>query len=184
MVSDVLCEAGLRIPYGGASTHTGVYMALVPDLEFDCDGMITEWEYDAKVTESFSAIVFRHETSQNFSIVGINVIPPAFGHIVYRVPESERVFVTNGDFIGWYTHDGTVLGFSSTASSVVYYDNSWDKSIAPGDLVETQTFDSQNRMYSIKAMVESSLSLSGLCGQNLKEYYEIFSSSHLNTLFS
>ena len=76
-----------------------------PDQKFPCDGLVTEWRYQAKRSSAFQAMVWRQIVGSDtqFQIVGINDIPAGAVNttVTYTLPENESIIVRAGDVIGW-----------------------------------------------------------------------------------
>ena len=76
-----------------------------PDQSFRCNGQVTEWQYQAKTSNGFRAIVWRpvDESATKFRIVGINDIPAGAVNtpVTYSVPLNQSIRVQFGDVIGW-----------------------------------------------------------------------------------
>ena len=126
------------------------------DQRFSCNGEVTEWQYVAKQSHGFRAIVWRQmdSTATTFFVVGINDIPagPINTPVTYKVPEFERIRVKVGDMIGWSFGDGVLAFDIGGDHSVRWLGGNLHSSIQLNSVLQ---FDdgAGNREYSIAAKV-------------------------------
>ena len=123
-----------------------------PAKQVTCDGVVTEWRYQAMQSYPFKATIGRPVagSSTKFIIIGINDIPAGAVNqqVVYSVPENDRIAVQPGDFIGWAFQNG-VLSFTTGGSALVRW-------VSYSTLNVNQISDfngGQNRQYAIEATI-------------------------------
>ena len=131
-----------------------------PDQVIECDGLLSEWRYQAKVSAPFRAIVWRKAddapANTNFRIVGINDIPAGAVNteVTYQVPAEKRIAVEAGDMIGWSFGQG-VLTYNHNGGILVRWVGGHLHSTLEPDQLQNINGALGNREYSIKARVEA-----------------------------
>ena len=126
-----------------------------------CEGVVTEWHYQAVASHSFQVIVWRSlQNEDKLLVVGVTDIVggPVGEKVTYIVPVNERFEVKHGDLIGW-SHNEPILPWSSPVNCHVTDRIAWIKG---NDTVKRdQVFPGSNfngtecRQYSIQATVSS-----------------------------
>ncbi|XP_072044940.1 uncharacterized protein [Amphiura filiformis] len=136
---------------------TNDWTFVIPGKETPCDGVITHWNFWAKRSEPFRAIVWRRVANEDdqFKIVGINNIPASLPgqEIHHTVDINEHI----------YTKEGDVLGFAFKRPLLAYQSGSsdsaavrWFRNTDPYEMVsgEVYSFDgTDNRAYLLQAII-------------------------------
>lgn len=127
------------------------------------DGFVTQWKYVSTASAPFIGIIWRQYRKDHFEIVDINYIPgaPINQNVTYNVPAAERIYVKNGDFMGFYfiSHGVFWYDFSrknmpgSDRSSCHFFTESDVGKIRKGLI--TRLSHAKWRAYSLQLTVES-----------------------------
>ena len=153
--SDEYCFAGWPIQNHGTEDAAGYHM-IYPAKQITCDGVVTEWRYQAKQSYPFKAIIGRPVagSSTKFTIIGINDIPAGAVNqqVVYSVPENDRIAVQPGDVIGWAFHNG-VLSYTTGGSALVRWVYVGNNSTLNVNQISDFS-GSGNRQYAIEATIQ------------------------------
>ncbi|XP_072014892.1 uncharacterized protein [Amphiura filiformis] len=164
------CTAGSDVIDRPFADLAGWIMAS-PDAKFHCDGILTEWRFQSQlIAYPFKAIVWRHVSGTQYSVVGINAISagyPTDEEVVYTVPENEYISVRAGDVIGWaYPTSGIALQYTITVDgSQVLWKPDTVPPLIQDTLTDNQVVDinygGNFRDYSIQATVSGTNCSSG-----------------------
>ena len=128
-----------------------------PDRPFLCNGQVTAWQYQAKKSNAFRAIVWRpvEGSATKFRIVGINDIPAGAVNtpVTYTVPVNQRITFKAGDVIGWSFGDASLAYNKGGGYRVRWLFGNLHASLQVNQVRNIQT-GAEEREYSIAATVE------------------------------
>ena len=152
---DGACDVGWPITSRPRVDSAGFTM-VSPDKPISCCGEVTAWQYQAKNSKAFRAIVFSpvEGSDTKFRIVGINDIPAGAVNtpVTYTVPEDQRIFVIPGDVIGWSFGDASLAWNSGGSYRVPWKGGNLHASLKVDQVVDIQGVE--KREYSIAAIVK------------------------------
>ena len=146
-----------KVDSGGSKA----FMMRRPEYLVSCCGVITEWQVYIQKPGTIWFQIWRALGTGEYELVGQN---PATYHkgeedhvFILSVATADQVSVIEGDFIGWYNEDDSMVSYKKEKSGLGALTKSISKVLEVGQVVDwSSTKSSDPKSYAIRATVSKS----------------------------